>query len=264
MNTPATSRTLRARLLGLGLSLALSVGLSAGLGYSAPASAVDANALLSSVDTAATPAGTKYLKFEATTQEPGKQPKQATLAFSSLGPKRIVDFLAPGDVKGTRVLVITADQMYIYLPAYNKVRRVASHTTTQGMLGMVFGDAEFSITRYSDMYTAVLDSETATTTELKLTAKPGAATAYPTLGLSVRKDNSLPAEIRYFNAKGEKLKTETRQDYICDGPICAPQRLRLTDHTRGDAWTELKQVEWKVNTGMTEEDFSLRSLQRAG
>ena len=31
--------------------------------------------------------------------------------------------------------------MYVYLPAYNKIRRVASHASNQGFMGTMFSDA---------------------------------------------------------------------------------------------------------------------------
>ena len=36
--------------------------------------------------------------------------------------KRLTEFTAPADMKGTKVLVLSPTQMYVYLPAFGKVR----------------------------------------------------------------------------------------------------------------------------------------------
>src|SRR4051794_3890350 len=41
--------------------------------------------------------------------------------------KRIVRFLAPGDVKGMGMLVENRDTMYAFLPGFQRVRRLGTH-----------------------------------------------------------------------------------------------------------------------------------------
>ena len=60
------------------------------------------------------------------------------------GPKALTDFSAPADLRGTRVLVLGRTQMYIYLPAFRKIRRIASHVNQQSIecLALLLVDVE--------------------------------------------------------------------------------------------------------------------------
>ena len=53
------------------------------------------------------------------------------------GDKRLVRFVKPGDVKGLSVLV-EGGNTYVYLPQFNKTRRVAAHTSKQSFMGTDF------------------------------------------------------------------------------------------------------------------------------
>lgn len=226
------------------------------------ARAGDGDPVLLKLDDATNRAGDFQASVKAVTVIPGRSPLEMAFRLQVKGPRRLVDFEAPGDMKGTRVLVLDRTQMYVYLPAYNKVRRVASHVNNQGFMGTMFADADMATSRYAEAYEAKLLNETAEVWNIALTPKPGAEVAYPKLELTVRKSDSLPNEVRYFNAKGEKIKTETRSDYACKGDICIPGTLKMVDHTKGDAHTTLTQTVQGINTGLSEDLFSQRNLQR--
>ncbi|MGB0638377.1 MAG: outer membrane lipoprotein-sorting protein, partial [Myxococcota bacterium] len=105
---------------------------AAGLFLSQLAYGASGDDYLTALDAKANLAKDTWFSFEALTQEPGKAPRQMLFDVQNQGEKRLVNFEAPGDMKGTRVLVLSRQQMWVYLPAYNKVRRVASHVTQQG------------------------------------------------------------------------------------------------------------------------------------
>ena len=94
---------------------------------------MDAPAILAKLDDNE-PVQRPDIKLAVTSQEPGKQPRE--MAFSvQLREKTLTEFSAPGDIKGTRVLVLSRSQMYIYLPAYRKVRRIAITSPNKGLWG---------------------------------------------------------------------------------------------------------------------------------
>jgi outer membrane lipoprotein-sorting protein len=184
-----------------------------------------------------------------------------------MGSKRLVEFLAPGDMKGTKVLTLSARQMYVYTPAYNKVRRIASHVTEQGFMGTTLSDADMSLTHYAEFYTAKIKSETEQTVVLALTPKPGAEAPYDAIEIEIdRVDHLRPNRILYLNAKGDKVKTEERPKYECKQPgaepICTPAVMNMIDHTRGDMTTTMTMTEFRVNQGLDDSMFSVRTLQQ--
>jgi len=200
--------------------------------------------------------------YELTTKEPGKAPRVLNLKIAIKGEARRVEFTAPGDVKGMKILILSLDQMYIWLPAYRKIRRVASHVRDQGFMGTTFNHDDMSITRYGPHFTATLEGETKDAWTIKATRRAGSTYAYSMLRFSIDKKHHHPLEIRYYNKKGEHTKTETRTQYACQGPICVAKVMRLVDHTRNNAWSEFVTTDWKVNTGIPDSFFTQRALQR--
>ena len=61
------------------------------------------------------------------------------------GEKRLTEFTDPPEMKGMRILILSPTRMYIYLPAYKKVRRVASHVSAQGLLGPAFASDDLAV-----------------------------------------------------------------------------------------------------------------------
>jgi hypothetical protein len=178
------------------------------------------------------------------------------------GAKRLVNFESPGDMKGTKVLVLSRQQMWVYLPAYKKVRRVASHVKQQGFMGTMYSDEDMSTSRYTEAYDATVMKETEGAISLKLTPKADSKSGYAGLEMDLRTDLMLPTEIRFFNAEGQHIKTETRPDYDCENDVCTPTEMKMVDHTRGDASTRLIANERQINKGVSDSVFSVRSLER--
>src|SRR5262245_53271428 len=60
-------------------------------------------------------------------KEPNGQAREyAFVTYQKVPDKRLVRFSAPGDVKGMGVLVENKDVMYVFLPGFQKVRRVGT------------------------------------------------------------------------------------------------------------------------------------------
>ena len=236
-----------------------------GMVSSYSAQAKEASEILAEMDSNMNQAGDQILDWKVTSMEPGKKSaREMAFSVQLKDVRTLTEFSAPGDIKGTRVLVLNRTQMYIYLPAYRKVRRIASHMTQQGFMGTTYSHADMSANRFGDIYTGTLKAETETEWEISLTAIEGKDAPYPTAEITVIKEKVLPSTLKYFNDKGEHIKTETRGEYECREGVCNPTVLKMVDHSRKDAWTELRCTEWKANTGLTEDIFSVRNLQRGG
>ncbi len=231
------------------------------LGQAAAAGSGDA--LVAKLDGIANKPTDTWFSFEALTDDAqGHGPRQMAFSVQNKGERRLVDFESPADMKGTRVLVLSRQQMYVYLPAYNKVRRVASHVTEQGFMGTTYSDEDMSTTRFGAVYSAEKLSEDGTTITLTLTPRDGAKTAYAKLEMVVSVKLGLPTEIRFFNSELKHVKTETRGAYDCGQGICTPGEMTMTDHRRGDRKTTLRVLERRVNTGVSDSVFSVRNLER--
>jgi hypothetical protein len=220
------------------------------------------DAALGKMDSAMNQAKTQYLEYEVINQEPGKAEKKIGLKVYIKGEKRMTEFTAPADMKGTKVLILSPTQMYVSLPAFGKVRRIASHTTDQGFMGMAFTQDDFASQSYGPWYAGQFLGESGNDQKLALTPKAGQTMPYGKLEFTVMKDKSLPSEIKYFNTDGKHVKTETRSDYKCESNVCTPMTLKMVDHSKGGHWTKFTTKTWKVNSELSDDLFSKRNLEK--
>jgi hypothetical protein len=214
------------------------------------------------MDQALTSTDDQSFVYEVTTQEPGKEPSVMEFEVTIKGEMRRLEFLAPGDVKGMRFLVRSISQLYVYMPSYRRVRRVASHVRGQGFMGTAYHYDDMSVVTYGPSFSCDLTGETDTHWSVKCKRKPGADIRYAGLEIDILKTNHQPSGFRYFNEKGVKLKTETREDFKCIGKACRPRLMKTVDHTRGDMWSQMLNKDWKINTKVKDSFFTVRSLQR--
>ena len=226
------------------------------------AMAADANAVLKGLDDALNRSDDAYFLYEMLDQQPGKDLRTLGLEVYMKGDKRLTAFTKPADLAGTKVLILSSTQMYVYLPAFKKVRRVASHVTEQGFMGTTYTQDLLAISRYAEHYTPKLTNDGEDAWVLELSEKPDGDGPYPKVIVTVRKKDYQPSKFEYFNGKGQHVKTEERMDYECRGEICAPETMKLTDHTDGDHWTKLVQRKWEPNGGLRDRIFTRRNLAR--
>ena len=249
-------RSLWAWMLGLGLAVG-AVGAPATAHADAAGdkalAALDANTYLK--------VKTQYLEYDAVIKTPDKPDRKLGLSVAMKGDWRLSEFLAPSDVKGTKVLILSPTQMYVYLPAFGKVRRIASHVTDQGFMGMNFTQDDMSISTYSKMYTATVASDDGKIQKLALTAKPNTDAPYTKLELLIDKAATHLTEVHYLSDTGALLKTETRTNYTCEKDMCTPVELKMVDHTKGGQSTTLTRKVWKLNVDMPDSRFSKRALE---
>jgi outer membrane lipoprotein-sorting protein len=230
---------------------------------SAPALAGDGDGLLGKVDSALSKFSDQYIRFEVINQKPGAK-STTTLLFETRvkGGKSYTAFLAPGDLKGTRILSLSPSEIWVYLPEFGKVRRVASSTTEQGFMGTVLTQQDMAAPAYAAYYDAAIQSAEGATTVLQLTAKDASKVAYKTLRMTVDTTKNVPTTIEYLSDAGDVVRTETRSGYACnDNGYCLFGEMKMVDHSRSDAWTVLKPVESKTDTGIDDGIFTVRTLQ---
>jgi hypothetical protein len=211
---------------------------------------------LAALDEATNRAKSYYFEFDVANRDGTR----LALIVRLKGDKRLTEFTAPADMKGTKVLILSTTQTYVYLPAFGKVRRVASSVSDQGFMGMTFSPDDFT-TIFSPQYTATIASDSPTEMKLVAVAKPGQTPPYPRVEFTVGKEKFLATEVKYFNAAGTNVKTEVRTGYTCEGNVCTPSEQTMTDNTKNGVWTKMTRKVWRVNVDLSDDVFSKRALE---
>ena len=92
--------------------------------------------------------------------------RQVTTATKKFGEttKTLMKFISPADVKGTAILIYdhenAADDMWIYMPALRKTRRIVSTEKGKNFMGSEFTNADMSKPNMNDFQYKILGSET--------------------------------------------------------------------------------------------------------
>jgi outer membrane lipoprotein-sorting protein len=184
------------------------------------------------------------------------------LTILQKGPeKRLIRFNAPADVKGVGFLVLEDDLMYLYMPAFAKVRRIASHVKNENFMGTDFTYDDMSQSDYVKNYTPVLEDETDQHYILDLTPKPESEIEYSKLIMWANKQTMLPDTVEFYDRSNRLLKTmiqtETRQ---IDG-YWTPQQIEMID-VQDQHKTIMELVNVKHNQGVSDKKFTQRYLKR--
>jgi len=221
------------------------------------------DSVLAEMDKVLTLAQDQVMEFDCITESNGAEVGVITFQVFLKGTDwRRVEFKEPGNVRGMKILTRAAQDMYVYLPAFKKVRRLASHVKEQGFMGTAFGHEEMSLVRFGPLFTGNLKDESDHHWLIEAVKRPDVDSAYSKLLIEIRKDLKQPAQIQYFDSSNRLLKTEKRLEYGCRGKVCAPRVIQMIDHSRGDLSSKLVRKSWMVNTGVPDTYFSLQSLRR--
>jgi outer membrane lipoprotein-sorting protein len=196
-------------------------------------------------------------------QPDGKAREYSFITYQKNPDKRLVRFLAPGDVKGMGFLVENKETMYAYLPGFQKIRRLGTHVKNQTFMGSDVGFDDMSQTSFSNTYDAKSLTADGDKWVIELQQKSGMDLEYPKMKLTVHKDKLWVGKIEYLDASGKKLKTQERLDYRQDGPThWQPGKIVFTDHRRNDHTSEIVFGTTKTDTGLSDDLFTQRSLMR--
>jgi outer membrane lipoprotein-sorting protein len=188
--------------------------------------------------------------------------KQRDLKFYQKGSdKRLVVFLSPEDVKGIGFLSISEEQMYLYLPAFRKVRRIASHIKNEDFVGTDFAYEDIAETEYTDDYTAVSTKEEASSYVLELVPRPDADVSYSKELMWVDKMTFIPTRIEYYSKSGKLIKILSAESVEQVDGYWFPMKMGMETVKTGHK-TLLEIVEIEHDTGLSDDFFTQRNLKR--
>ena len=174
--------------------------------------------------------------------------------------KRLFRFTAPAAETGIAFLSLPDDVMYLYMPAFGRERRIASHVKNQSFAGTDFSYEDLESTRYADKYEPMLLEETSEHFILELTPLPDVRSDYSKVIAYVNKDNYYPEKMESYDRGGQKAKIadyafEKKDDYWYIKEIYM-QNLKRDHNTR----MTFRDVAF--DTGLDDGIFTVRNLTR--
>ncbi len=164
-------------------------------------------------------------------------------------------------MKGVGFLSLTEEQMYLYMPAFRKIRRIASHIKNEGFMSTDFTYDDMAQTKLTDDYTATIVEETDTHFLLKLTPKPDSDVGYSMLNMHVDKKTYVYDKAEYYDWKGKLQKVLTVNQIKQVDSYWTPTEMEMYD-VQKEHKTIMMFTELRHDTGLKEELFTQRYLKR--
>ncbi len=175
--------------------------------------------------------------------------------------KRLIRFLSPADVKGVGFLSLTDEKMYLYMPAFKKIRRIASHIKNESFMGTDFSYDDIAQTKYADDYTAQILEETETHYVLELSPRPKSDADYSKLKMWVDKKTYVYDKMEYYNKKGKLQKVLTARKIKQVDGYWTQQDMEMHD-VKKEHKTTMLFTNMQHDTGLEDKLFTQRYLKR--
>jgi hypothetical protein len=194
--------------------------------------------------------------------------------MAGAGDKSLIRFLSPNDIRGTSLLVwehaSADDERFLYLPAIGRVRRVAGEEKQQSFVGSDLSYEDIGGREIAD-YTYAFIDENATWTApggdrlaawaLESRAKDRNAD-YPRSVSIILKDRLMIVHADIYNQRNERAKIfDVKRLERVDG-IWTALDLVVTNEIQKTR-TALTTTTVRYNVGLTDEDFTRRTLEEA-
>ena len=185
---------------GLGCAIVLFTGLM-------NASAQNANEILQKVDEVLYSAKDQQNKVTIILIDKNeKESKREADVIQKGNDMRLFRFTSPASQAGIAFLSLPKDVMYIYMPAFGKERRIASHVKNQKFAGTDFSYDDMEAKLFSSKYDPEIIDQDSETYTLKLIPKPDLKTDYSKQQMKINKQNFCPVTNEYYDKGGKKVK----------------------------------------------------------
>jgi outer membrane lipoprotein-sorting protein len=173
--------------------------------------------------------------------------------------RRLVRFISPASQAGIAFLSLPDDVMYLYLPAYKKERRIASHVKNQTFAGTDFSYDDMEAKPLSEKYIPKLLSQDAESWVLELVPKPEVESDYSKLVLTLSKSSYYGTRMEYYDRGGNKAKVLVNSDIRKIGNYTTAMKVHMTD-LRENHQSLMITESIEFDLGLSDEEFTVRKL----
>jgi len=176
--------------------------------------------------------------------------------------KKLFTFKSPADVKGVGFLVLSDDELYLYLPAFKKIRRIASHVKNESFMGTDFSYNDLAKSEFTKNYNAKILEENENQYVLELMPKPESDVDYSKLIMFVNKNVFLPDSIKFFDKGGHLFKIMRNRKFSQIKNYWVIGEIEM-ENAKDKHKTIMETIKEDIDTGLSDEIFTQRNLKRA-
>ncbi len=242
-------------IIALGLIVSFSL-------FSTEAIALTAEEVLTGVDDVMNAPKDQILKQKVVLiDKKGKEKERTLLVYQKGFDKRLARFLSPADQKGIAFLSLPNDVIYLYLPAFKKVRRIATHVKNTKFAGTDFTYEDMEAKRYSENWIPELLNTEKEHFIMQIKPKSGIRTNYSKMVFKVRKDNLYPVKVELYSRAGKLFKVATTTNIKKIGKYWVAEEATMED-LKSRHKTKMILLKAQFDTGISDKKFTKRYLKR--
>jgi len=198
--------------------------------------------------------------------EDGKEEIREMIMFSQKGEDEktstLMRFLSPKSVKGVTLLNINdGEKIYLYMPAYNKPRRIAGSSKGDEFMGTGLSYEDMSMDYKDNDYEKKLLEET--DSEYIIEVLPTEEdVSYEKIILHVDKEKFYATKVEFYEADTELSKTLTiNKIKVDDNGKVTPMEIEFTDIAENQK-TKIVMKETEYDVELSSSFFSIRTLKK--
>lgn len=174
----------------------------------------------------------------------------------------LVRFLSPKSVKGVTLLNLNSgEKIYLYMPAYDKPRRIAGSSKQEEFMGTGLSYEDMNMDYKDKDYEKKLLGET--DSEYKIEVIPsGEDLSYKKIILTIDKEKFYAKKVEFYDASETLTKTlEILNIKIDDQGKITPMEIEFTDMVENRK-TKIVMKEIEYNVELASNFFSIRTLSK--
>lgn len=245
------------------LALAAMIGLAlAAVPLAAQDTGLTAAQVLDKVDDAINgPKDQSYAVRMVLVDKDGSQKSREAIMLQKGRDKRLVRFTAPADQRGIAFLSLPGDVQYLYLPAFKKVRRIATSVKNTTFAGTDFTYDDLEAVKWSEKWVPTITRRDQDTTVLELTPRPGRTAGYSKQVVTVQNDSFFPVRVECYDQSGSVVKVITRGDLRQVKGYWVAMTTTVED-VKKQHKSQMITSDLKLDSGIGDEKFTERYLSQ--
>lgn len=174
----------------------------------------------------------------------------------------LMRFLSPKSVEGVTLLSIeNGDKIYLYMPAYQKPRRIAGSSKQENFMETDFSYEDLSMDYQNELYEKELIKETEDQFVLEV-IPDDENTFYRKFVLYVNKEQFYVEKVEFYDLDGELVKTlEIKEVKFDDEGKFTPMEMEMNNIIdKHQTQMNIKEIDY--NLDLSDSFFTIRTLQR--
>jgi outer membrane lipoprotein-sorting protein len=181
-------------------------------------------------------------------------------AMFQKGPdKKLYRYTKPESQAGIASLSLPGDIMWLYMPAFEKPKKISMLSRSQAFTGTDFSYEDMATTPYSTRFTPTLQSTGSDDYVLQLIPKSDKS-IYAKIILRVNKTNGYPIWMKYYNVQGRMFK-EATYTYEKIGKYWNAAEVIMKDLEKNHI-TKIRLTNIKFDQGLSDDIFLVENMKQ--